>query len=186
MDDRPSTTGGEIPPAGVTGRVGKLLVGAGQLWFVYLITTRAPEIIDVPPRGPFFWVMVAWALWLVPEIVNIGLLRMRTSGRRSLWFLAAAIALAAFIDLPLGGAFWSPAAAFLLLAIAAVVHTYAGLSHLLAALIGLPGCELRVLAYLVAKARRDDASFVPCRGVWTPIDRWEARLISGRGSRSPR
>jgi hypothetical protein len=55
------------------------------------------------------------------------------------------------------------------------VHGYVGLSHVVAAILGLPGCELRMLAYFVAKARGAPAPLAACPGVWTPLDRWEAR-----------
>lgn len=169
-------TSKDIPPAGTVGRVGKLAVGVIQLAFAYALVVNAKNIVGGLPRAPDDWIVFLWALWLVPPVVNLGLIRERAWGSRPLWWTVGAIAVVAIVNRVATGSIWAPATAVALLAVAISVFAYAGTCHLLSAIIGFPGCEMRALAYLTARARHDGTPFAPCRGAWTRLDRWELRL----------
>lgn len=171
-----SQVGGRIPPAGMVGRVGKAVAGLFQLLFVYLVLTHFAGILRKPPTSGAFWIMAAGAAWLTPEVVNIGLLREHALGRRPLMWVVAVFLLVGASGWVIWSRPWSPVAAVFVAGLAVVVHGYMGASHLASALIGFPGCELRALAWAVGRARGDTTTFTPCPGLWTPLDRWEARL----------
>ena len=65
-----------------------------------------------------------------------------------------------------------------LLAVTIYAHLHVGVSHLLAAVTGLRGCEMRVIPYYLTRMRggAHEAELCLCPGFWTPIDRWEAKL----------
>lgn len=168
-------SGPRIPPAGAVGRIGKFAVGALELWFVYALTTNAVSIVHDPPHTIGFWVVVLWGFWLVPLVVNLGLLRERTWGAHPLWLALSGVLAVGLVNHLVTGSIWSPATAVATLAVAIGAHAYVGTCHLLSAVLGFPGCELRALAFLAA--RRGDAmsAFAPCPGLWTQLDRWEMR-----------
>ncbi len=62
------------------------------------------------------------------------------------------------------------------LVVAFFAHGHIGISNLLAGIIGLRGCEMRVIPYLIEQVAGSDTELALCPGVWTPIDRWEAGL----------
>lgn len=165
-----------MPPAGVASRVGKLVIGAAQLWFVYAVATHLSHILHIAPNGVGFWIFVGWALWLVGPVANIGLIRQRTIGSRTRWWaIAALVVLAAAGQAVLRDWWWLPTAVFTV-GVTVLVHLYVGLCHFVSGVTGFPGCELRALAYLVGRLRGRQSTFSTCSGVWTPIDRWEVRL----------
>lgn len=173
-DDAPQP-GPRIPPAGVIGRIGKLLVGALEWWFVYALVTHAASIVRAPPRTIGFWVVVVWGFWLVPRVFNLGLLRERAWGAHPFWLAVSGVLAVGLANHLATGSVWSPATAVATLAVAIGAHAYVGMCHLLSAAIGFPGCELRALAFLAARRRDATAAFAPCPGLWTRIDRWEMR-----------
>ena len=165
-----------IPPAGVIGRVGKLAVGAFQLSFAYSVASQVASIMRAPPHSAVFWAMVAAAVWLIPMVANLGLLRERALGSRPRWWVVAAFLVVAGTGWVVSRTLWSPPAAAFTIAVVVLVHGYVGVCHIASAALGFPGCELRALAYLVGRARRAEFAFAPCPGIWTPLDRWEARV----------
>ena len=168
-----------IPPASVTGRLGKVVIGAVQIYY----SVRCLQHFDwltTPTLRSGVWVFVALAVWLFPAAINLGWRRIRTWGRRPLFALGAAVGVAAVLDWSRTGVPWGEATAKFLLAATLYTHLHIGVSHLLAALIGLKGCEMRVIPYLLTRIRRGTATaeLCLCPGFWTPIDRWEARWRS--------
>ena len=55
-------------------------------------------------------------------------------------------------------------------------HGHIGISNVLAGIIGLHGCEMRVIPYLIERLAGSNTELALCPGLWTPIDRWEAGL----------
>lgn len=170
-----------LPPASWTGRVLKLVIGALQLWGVTQIVVFFPSLLEAS-WNPTIWLFVVLAFWLLPFAIGLGFDRVRAVGRAPLWIaLGTGIALALASWTLRGEAWGTPLAAYLL-AVTVYVHLHVGSSHVLAAIVGIPGCEMRVIPYLVTRLSRGSSteSFHPCPGWWTPLDRWEAGL---RGSR---
>lgn len=164
-----------LPRPGPLGRLGRLLVGLYQLWFVTLIVRHFTAMVLRPPRGTGFWIMLVWALWEVSPAVNLAFVRRAGVGPRVRWLVIGVLAAAMALGWVTNGAPWSAPGIPLLLVFMAVAHAYGGLCHVVAGAIGLPGCELRVPAWIVARARGMRSSFAPCHGIWSPLDRWERR-----------
>ena len=174
-----------MPPASVIGRVGKFAVGAFQLSFVYAVAAHLASIVHTPPANGF-WIFVVWAFWLVAPAVNIGLIHERTLGSRPRWWVAAVFLVIVGVGHLVTGTWWSLPVAVSVITFAVVIQAYVGLSHVASAVLGFPGCELRALAYLLARAHGAESSFAACPGAWTPLDHWEARVREGRDNRGER
>jgi hypothetical protein len=165
-----------MPPAGVIGRGGKLIVGAIQLLFVYSVASHASSIMRAPPASLGFWVMVVLAVWLIPLVANLGFIRERSFGSRVQWVVVAVFLVLAGAGWRVSATWWWPPAAAWVSAVAIAIHGYVGVCHLASAVLGFPGCEVRALAYVVGRGRGVGSVFAPCPGFWTPLDRWEARM----------
>lgn len=168
--------GEAIPPASITGRVLKLITGAVQVWYA-VECIRLFSVMTHPSLKPGIWLFVLFALALVPFSVNLGYRHILHLGRRPLWVVLGVAVLAMTWDWTQVGSPWGSAVAVWLLAVTIYVHLHVGVSHLLAAITGLKGCEMRVIPYYLARMRgaNAEAELYLCPGFWTPIDRWEAR-----------
>ena len=51
------------------------------------------------------------------------------------------------------GALWGSTVATYSLALAVYVHLHMGLCHVLAAVAGIPGCEMRIIPYFLSRLR---------------------------------
>ena len=126
------------------------------------------------------WGFVALAFYLSSFNIRRGLHRVLPVGN-----VPAGVALVVGFGLSgiqwlQSGAFWGPTVATYTLLLTLTVHLHMGICHLLAAVIGIPGCEMRVIPFLLARLRGGAASELePCPGLWAPIDRWEARVRAG-------
>ena len=177
-----------IPPASISGRVGKLLVGSLQLLgcasvlldFDYL--QQNPWSVDSLTMGQVapLWIFVLFAFGLLRFTVNLGFRRPLNLGYRPLWIALGALVVVAGVEVLRTGAVWTPLLATLILTITLYVHLHLGLSHVLAAVTGIDGCEMRVIPYYLSRwLGSGSAELHICPGLWTPIDRWEQRLRSG-------
>lgn len=179
MSNSPAST---IPPASITGRIGKLLVGLLQIYGVVTIVRYFPEL----RHGTWntgLWVFVGLAFYLVSFNVRLGLHRVLPVGNAPAVAALVVAGLLAGVEWLRSGGFWGPTLATYALVLTLAVHLHMGISHVLAAVVGMPGCEMRVIPHLLARARgarRGELSL--CPGLWTPIDRWEARV---RGVEAP-
>ncbi len=171
-----SPSNDKIPPASIIGRIGKLLVGSFQIWGVVSIAPHFLDLRDGDWRTGL-WIFVALAFYLVSFNVRLGFHRVLAVGN-------APAGVALLLSAGLAGvqwlqteAFWGSTVATYALGLAIAVHAHMGVCHVLAAVIGIPGCEMRVIPYLISRLRgKGEESFHLCPGMWTPIDRWEARL----------
>lgn len=170
-----------IPPAGVLGRVGRFFVGAIQVWYSVL-AIRYFGALTRPSLEPGIWILALIAFALFSADIDLGFSRRLRLGRKPLYGALAAVALAGAFDAVAVGTPWGPTAASVILAVTVFTHLHMGTSHLLAAVTGIRGCEMRAIPYLIARARRGGAAaeLQVCPGLWTPIDRWEARLRGHR------
>ena len=166
-----------IPPASVTGRIGKVLIGGVQVWFSWVAIVNFDGLTR-PSLHQSMWIFAAAAFWLLPFDINLGFHRVLRLGRKPLFVAVAMAGLGAAIDWLRTGVAWGAGVAGVVLAVTIFTHTHMGVSHLLAAVSGIRGCEMRVIPYWIARLRGGaaEAELYLCPGVWTPIDRWEARL----------
>ena len=164
-----------IPPAGYVGRIGKLVLGGVQLLgcasvlqhFAYLREARWELGL---------WLFVGAAFWLFPFVVNLGFRRVVGWGRRPLWLALGALAVLIGVESLRHGSIWTPSVATSVLSLTVYLHLHLGASHVLAALTGIDGCEMRVIPYYLSRWFGDSSvELYRCPGLWTPIDRWEAR-----------
>ena len=175
-----------IPPAGLTSRVGKLLVGGLQLiggasvsqHFAYLSEGR---------WDPGLWFFVVAAFWLLPFVVRIGFRRVFDWGWRPLWIVLGLFAALIGVEALRHGSIWTQPVTISALVLTLYVHLHLGVSHVLAAVAGIDGCEMRVIPYYLSRWFGDSSvKLHRCPGLWTPIDRWEARIrgrhVAGEGS----
>lgn len=164
----------QLPKPGILGRVGRLLVGLFALSFVAEVLPESLFFVNIAPSISSFNYLfgAAIAFWLLPDVVNIGF-NIRW-GRRSqqlfLWLAAMAIV----ADLIFFGALWAPPLGWLVLIMSVFTLVYLGGSHVLAALIGTPGCEMRAIPHLLAKLRGESVEAVVCPGHWDWVDSMEA------------
>jgi hypothetical protein len=77
---------------------------------------------------------------------------------------------------------WQPVLSTYLIIAAMYAHGHIGISNLLAAIVGIRGCEMRVIPYLINRISGKKTEFALCPGLWTPIDRWEAGVWKKLGS----
>jgi len=173
-----------IPPAGVIGRFLRALAGGYQLYFVwsalyYFSALRSTSFED----QPVFWGVAVLGVYFLPWAVNLGFHTVLRIDRRW-WF--GALALGALAAAGWGYLYyasaWQPVLSTFLMVAAIYAHGHIGISNLLAGVIGLRGCEMRIIPYLVARMSGKDTELALCPGIWTPIDRWEAGLQQNRTS----
>ncbi len=167
-----------IPAVGAIGRTLRVFTGGLQLYFVwaavnYFAALRYESLED----QPIFWAFTALGIYFLPWAVNLGFHRVFHVGRY--WWFGAlalgAVAAAALSYLQYQTA-WQPILSAYLMVAAIYAHGHIGISNILAGFVGLRGCEMRVIPYLLQLLAGGDTELVSCPGIWTPIDRWETGL----------
>ena len=165
--------GGSIPPPGPIGRSVRLLLGIGALYLVFQVS----GISDARAIShPLVIVHTLFAIYLVGYVVNIGFgVRLGQLPR-----IAALIGLAiasligwqsasTLESVPLWQAvYW----------LNLYVYGHLGVSFLLAAAFGTPGCEMRSIPIMASRLSGGKARDHHCPGPIGRIDRWEERLTS--------
>ena len=156
----------------------RVIAGGYQLYFVwsafqYFSELRYGRVED----QPVFWAVTALGIYLLPWAVNLGFDRPLQIGRQW-WFggLALAAMIAAGWSYAEFDSAWAPVLSTYLIIAAMYAHGHIGISNLIAATIGMRGCEMRVIPYFVGRISGKDTELALCPGLWTPIDRWEAAL----------
>jgi hypothetical protein len=158
------------------GRVGRLIFGLWSLYFVREAITyweffvESPQVLDQVG----YLMGVALAFWLMPDVINIGINRRWKRRSQIVWLIVALLAIAA--NLIFIGDWWGPLLGWTIWLMAVFVHLYLGASHVLSAIIGTPGCEMRSLPHLRAILGGSKVEMVVCPGHWTAFDSWEASL----------
>ena len=169
------------PPAvenpGILGRLFRIGIGALQLWFISQALPSFDLYVNSQPSS--FWVpyfiAIAIALAVLPDVVNLGF-RVNWGRKLRLTYFAI-IAGAIVFDLIAYGGIWGPPLGLLLFIVGVYVHTHLGIAHVLAGIIGTPGCEMRSYAHLsTILLKKDPIEAAICPGMWTPFDKWEAGL----------
>ena len=165
-----------IPPAGSIGRLLRIIAGGYQLYFAwsayqYFSELRYGRVED----QPVFWAVTALGIYLLPWAVNLGFHRTLQIGRQW-WFggMALAAMFAAGWSYAEFDSAWTPVLSTYLIIAAMYAHGHIGISNLIAGIVGLRGCEMRVIPYFLARISGKDTELALCPGLWTPIDRWEA------------
>ncbi len=170
-----TNSGAGLAPAGILSRIGKLTLGALQLFFVVnLLRVFQIGFPEEVVRSTGFWIGVVLAFALLSWTVNLGF--NRPWGARP--FVAALIiaGAAGLYSAAIMGSLWSPPLLVVLWGLTIYVHGHMGICHVLAAVMGTPGCEMRVFTHIKSKLRGGQATLCACPGFWTPLDGWEENL----------
>ena len=158
---------------GPIGRFGRFVLGALSLSFVIGILPYYSHFINVNPlnnSSPYF-IGVLIAFLVLNDVVNIGF---NVSWRRrpqAIFLVLVLLAIA--LDMLLFGSTWGSPLGVVFFLMSILTHLYLGISHILAALIATPGCEMRSIPHLFAKLLGHNIKGVVCPGHWDAVDNWE-------------
>lgn len=165
----------ELARPGVVGRAVRLLFAAILAVLTYQLAAGAPSWWDGldGDAGLFVWLafLLAFSHWLVNELLGV------SWGWRPTAALVAGAGVAAAVGAWTEGTPWGAPLGIYLWAWSFAFALTLGLGHLLAVLLGTPGCELRSFWHLWAKVRGRDVAAVACPG-W--VDRFDRVRIAGR------
>jgi hypothetical protein len=155
------------------GRLARLATGLAQLQLAWTLV-RHPSVLfrDTPPTQIELIIAVALAFALLSWTINLGF--QRSWGSKPFRVAVAFAALAVGTSFALYGSWWGTPVATVLFVVTVYVHGHMGMCHVLAGLLGTPGCEMRAPAQVWAKIRGSADSFVTCPGPWRHLDRWES------------
>ena len=150
---------GTLPKPGRIGRSVRLL--SGVLVLVLFLTTaigyRLGESPD--PSNPFDWLGLAFLLWSLPGLVNLGF--GRRWGQRPRLVGAGVLVAAGLLDLVRSGTFLGPVFDFALVGGLLYVLAHLGVSLLLAGATAAPGCEMRSIPHVLGRMRGREAAEYP-------------------------
>ncbi|MBU2677189.1 MAG: hypothetical protein KJP16_08890, partial [Gammaproteobacteria bacterium] len=163
------------PRPGPVGRLARLILGVMCIWYVYGLIMIGADIIS--PAGnvrPIVWNGIVPALFIISYVVNIGYSRA--------WKKWPAIASAVVIGgVAVVGYLMTGNAETMLLARTIwawelYIFGHLGISFVIAAVIGTPGCEMRAIHDLYSRITGTPTKEHYCPvGPLNPIDQWEAQ-----------
>lgn len=165
---------GTLPKPGPIGRLVRFGFGALCLYYVFgLWAIRNDLMTDAETIRPLLWNGIIFGLFLVSYVINIGFSRD--------WKKWPAVISALFL-IGFGGLGYIQVGSFetLLLAYgifgwALYIFVHLGLSFVVSAAIGTPGCEMRAFHHLYSLTTGNPTKEHVCPvGPLTPIDKWEA------------
>ena len=166
---------GSLPKPGPVGRVVRLLFGLLCLWYVSELLAVAGTLIASDGHILLLvWNGILPGVFLISYVINIGF--SRSWGKMPAVVSAALLALAALAGYLSSGTVETTLFARVAWAWELYVFAHLGLSFVLAALIGTPGCEMRALHDLYSRITGNPTKEHYCPiGPLHPIDQWEAR-----------
>ena len=165
---------GTLPRPGLVGRLARLVFGVLCFWYVFGLINVQDNMLDASGQiRAFIWNGILPGFFLVSYVINIGFSRAWKK-----W--PAAVSVGVFLLLAAYGYFTQ--GSFETLALASAVWVWEfylfihlGLSFLLSALLGTPGCEMRALHDLYSRLTGKPTKEHYCPvGPLTAIDRWES------------
>ncbi len=165
---------GTLPKPGPVGRIARLVFGLLCAWYVIsLIDLRGSLVAGDGHIRSVIWNGVLPGLFLISYIVNIGF--SRAWGKRPAIVSAATMAAIAGIGFLLHGRLETEILARFLWVWEVYAFGHLGLSFLLSAVIGTPGCEMRAFHDLYSRLTGKPTKEHHCPvGPLGPIDQWEA------------
>ena len=121
------------------------------------------------------WLM-AMALWIINYVVNIGF--SKSWGRRPAYLSLGVYLVLALVASAVTGDANSPILGVPLFAWLVYFYGHLGVSFVLAALLGTPGCEMRAIPELIGRMTGRASAQHHCPGFIANIDAWERRTNS--------
>ena len=166
---------GSLPKPGPVGRIARLPFGVLCLWYVSeLVAATGSLIASNGHILSLVWIGILPGLFLISYIVNIGF--SRSWGKMPAIVSASALAVAALASYLSYGTVETNLFARTAWIWELYLFGHLGLSFVLAAVIGTPGCEMRALHDLYARITGNPTKEHYCPiGPLHPIDQWEAR-----------
>jgi len=147
---------GPFPRPGIIGRAVRLFFGVLLIYFFVETFTSYSSYVAVGAPGGTWWLGAAISFYLLPEVTDVGF---GLSWGRKSQMVALALALGAMVfDFFWYGNLWGPPLGLLVYLLMGVVLGYLGLSFVLAAIFGVPGCELRAVPYVIGKLSGREAA----------------------------
>ncbi len=161
----------EPVPPGLLGRAIRAGLGLATLSLLFLLVTAwrrelwagEPPLLDLR-----FWVLVGLALWGTSYVFNIAL--GLSWGQKTRAVVLAGAGLAAGVGVVAGGGFPNAVFGVYLWVWFVALTGLLGAAHLLAAVLGTPGCEMRSYVHAITLLRGGDVGTVVCPG---GIDRFD-------------
>ena len=153
----------------------RFLLGVACLQFVWVLLTDGAAIAraSAPPGHPGFWFGVAFGLYVVSYVVNIGFTL--DLGRWPQYVVAIlALGLAA-VGWLTAGVLWTPFLGWFVVVWLTYTFGHLGVSFLLSSVLATPGCEMRAIPHLFAVLTGRDTSEHFCPGPLRFVDNWELR-----------
>ena len=166
---------GSLPKPGPVGRVVRLLFGLLCLWYVSELMDAAGSL--TASNGHILlsvWNGILPGLFLISYVINIGF--SRSWGKMPAIVSASVLAVAALASYLSLGTVETNLFARVTWIWELYLFGHLGLSFVLAAVIGTPGCEMRALHDLYSRITGNPTKEHYCPvGPLHPIDQWEAR-----------
>lgn len=168
---------GSLSKPGMVGRSVRLIFGMFCIYALWQLFTVAPYVIS----DPFTYLanlvlMIAFALCLINYVVNLGFSRNWRNYPllvSLVWF--GSIAVFGYLA---GAEFWNRLFGISLLLWLGYFFAHLGISFLLAAILGTPGCEMRAIPELFGKIAGRQVSEHRCPVSFiNKIDEWEHRTL---------
>ena len=151
-------------------------MGPPLLWLVSDLLLHS-DSGDLYQLGIWAWAL--FTLWVFPPVINIGWGRKWSNATLRIpviVVLGLSIAVSQWLyGETLTALTWWPLVIWMTYTL---VHL--GLSFILAAILGTPGCEMRALSQLVGMVSGRPRPEHYCPGFLTGLDRWEAGLTANR------
>ena len=166
---------GSLPKPGPVGRAVRLLFGFLCLWYVSELLAVARNLIA--SNGdilPLVWNGILPGLFLISYVINIGF--SRSWGKMPAIVSAALLAVAALASHMSSGTIETNLFVRTVWIWELYLFAHLGLSFVLSAVIGTPGCEMRALHDFYSRITGNPTKEHYCPiGPLHPIDQWEAR-----------
>ena len=168
---------GTLRRPGPIGRVVRLSLGALCAWYVFDLTSHYYYFVGMSsPRLPEdipWMISVLFAFYVFPYVLNIGFARdWRRKPQLVLVSLAVVAGVAGLVQY---GSFWAPPLGWFAVVWLVYVYGHLGLSFLIAAVIGTPGCEMRTIPHLWTIVTGRETAEHYCPGILNRLDKWEGR-----------
>ena len=169
---------GSLSRPGPIGRLVRLVFAAACAFALYtlavahevLITTRVPDDFG-------WWFMIGLGFYLMPYVINIGF---SVNWKRGSQIVVALLVVGAGgVGLWQSGSFWAPPLGWLMVAMTTYVYGHLGISFVLSAILGTPGCEMRAVPHLWTVVTGRQTAEHYCPGTLDRVDKWESRRARG-------
>ena len=165
---------GTLPKPRVVGRTVRLLLGLVCCYTALKYAGIPDVLLRLDFSRLFLLTGPAFALWLLPPVVNLGFGRSWKHWSRTVVLLLCAGAI--LVDLLVYGQIWGPPLGAVIYAVTVYTFAHLGLSFVLATVLATPGCEMRAIPDLIGRLTGRMAQEHHCPGFITPLDNSEARL----------